>query len=170
MSDIAREFIEQTIASIEKKNTPKLIRCLQEVTEEQIWMRPNPSSNSIGNLVIHLCGNMRQYIISGLGGRPDIRDRELEFSTRDGYSKKQLLDLLLGTLSETYEVLRGLDDERLLKTYAVQGSHYSGINIIIQVTEHYSHHTGQVIFWVKQVKGQDLGFYSHVNLNLKNGQ
>jgi len=167
MNTIANEFIEQSIYRIEK-NTPKIIKCLDQLTEEQIWLRPNKASNSIGNILLHLCGNITQYVISALGDQPDIRERDKEFSTEGGYNKGELLAKLAGTLARAIAVIRNADEVRLMKVHSVQGFNYSGIGIIVHITEHYSHHAGQIIFWTKQLTGNDLGFYSHVDLNKKN--
>jgi uncharacterized damage-inducible protein DinB len=168
MNTIAQEFIEQSISVVEKKNTPKIIKCLDQLTEEQIWLRPNKASNSIGNILLHLCGNIRQYVISALGDQPDIRERDKEFSAQGGYTKEELLAKLTATLTQAINVIRNADEVRLMKIHSVQGFNYSGIGIIIHITEHYSHHTGQIIFWTKQLTGNDLGFYSHIDLNKKN--
>lgn len=167
MNNIAKEFIAQSIFNI-NENTPKIIKCLDDLSEEQIWVRPNKASNSMGNILLHLCGNIRQYIISSLGGQPDIRERDKEFAAKDGYSKKELVDKLVATVNEAIDVIRNVDEIRLLKIFSVQGFSQSGIGIIIHVTEHYSYHTGQIIFWTKQLKGKDLGFYANIDLNKKN--
>jgi uncharacterized damage-inducible protein DinB len=168
MNNVATEFVEQCISIVEAKSTPKIIKCLDQLTEDQVWMRPNKASNSVGNILLHLCGNMRQYVISGLGGQPDIRERDLEFSTKDGFRKEELLVKLNKTVQEAMDVIRSADEVMLMKMYSVQGFNYSGVGIIVHITEHYSHHTGQIIFWTKQLTAKDLGFYSHVNLNKKN--
>lgn len=168
MNTIAREFVNQCISIVEEKNTPKIIKCLDQLTEEQVWMRPNKASNSIGNILLHLCGNIRQYVISGLGDQPDVRERDLEFSTEGGLDKKRLLSKLAETISQAMSVIRSVDDVRLMKTYQVQGFTYTGVGIIVHITEHYSHHTGQIIFWTKQLTERNLGFYAHVDLNRKN--
>lgn len=167
MNTVAQEFIDQCISIIEKKSTPKIIKCLDQLTEEQIWQRPNKASNSIGNILLHLCGNIRQYVISALGDQPDIRERDKEFSTQDGYTKEQLLVKLTETLHQAIAVIKNTDEVKLMKIYPVQGFTYSGVAIVVHITEHYSHHTGQIIFWTKQLTGNDLGFYSHVDLNKK---
>jgi uncharacterized damage-inducible protein DinB len=168
MNTIAQEFIEQSISVIEKKNTAKIIKCLDKLSEEQIWMRPNNASNSIGNILLHLCGNIRQYVIAALGDQPDIRERDKEFSAQGGYNKQELLKRLTDTITQAIKVIRNADEVSLMKIYPVQGFTHSGVGIIVHITEHYSHHTGQIIFWTKQLTGKDLGFYSHVDLNKKN--
>jgi uncharacterized damage-inducible protein DinB len=167
MSTIIQEFINQNIFRIQE-NTPKIIKCMDELREEQIWQRPNETSNSIGNIILHLCGNIRQYIISSLGDQPDIRERDKEFSAKGGYNKEELQNKLTSTVEEAINTIKNIDENRLLKIHSVQGFNYSGIGVIIHVTEHYSHHTGQIIFWTKQLTAKDLGFYANIDLNKKN--
>ena len=166
-SSIAKEFREQCISRIEE-NTPRIDKCLAELTEDEVWARPNDASNSIGNMILHLCGNIRQYAISSLGGIPDVRQRDEEFAAKGGYTRQELLDKLSATVSEAIDTIRNADEESLLKVRSVQGFDLSGIGIIIHVTEHYSYHTGQIAFWTKLLKAKDLGFYANIDLNIKN--
>jgi len=167
MNKISVEFVKQSIYRL-SENTPKIIKCLDQLNEEQIWQRPNEASNSIGNILLHLCGNIRQYIISALGGKPDIRERDKEFAANGGFSKTELINKLASTLEQAINTIQNTDEAGLLKIYSVQGFNYSGIGIIIHVTEHYSHHTGQIIFWTKLLTGNDLAFYANIDLNKKN--
>jgi len=164
---VTKEFIAQSIYRIEE-STHRILKCLQEIDETETWKSPNEKSNSIGNLILHLCGNVRQYAISALGEIKDGRERDKEFSTKTGPSKSVLLNDLTRTISEAVEIFRNIDESRLMKTYSVQGYNLSGIGIIIHVTEHYSYHTGQIAFWTKQIKNKDLGFYTGIDLNVKN--
>ena len=164
---LAKEFIEQSIYRI-TENTQRIIKCLGEIEEIEIWKFPNDHSNSIGNLILHLCGNVRQYAISALGEIEDTRERDKEFLTRTGPAKSELLNELTHTISEAIYRMENIDENRLMKIYSVQGFNLSGIGIIIHVTEHYSYHTGQIAFWIKQIKNKDLGFYANIDLNVKN--
>ncbi len=161
------EFISQSLYRIDE-NTKRLTSCLDELEETEIWKRPNESSNSVGNLILHLCGNIRQYAISSLGRIEDIRERDKEFSAHGGYSKSELVRKLLATVEEAKKTIENISVSELLRKRKVQGYFYSGIGIIIHVTEHYSYHTGQIIFWTKLLKNKDLGFYAGINLNIKN--
>jgi uncharacterized damage-inducible protein DinB len=167
MNNIAQELIDESIFRIEK-NTLKIVKCLDELNEEQIWHRPNEASNSIGNIMLHLCGNIRQYTISAIGGQPDIRERDKEFSARGGYHREELQNKLTDTLKQAVIILQNINNDSLIKKHSVQGFTMSGIGIIIHVTEHYSYHTGQIIFYTKLLSGNDLGFYANTNLNKKN--
>lgn len=166
LSPVASELINHAVLRM-SENTPRIVRCLHELTEEEVWQRPNASSNSIGNLILHLCGNITQYIISSLGGKEDLRVRDEEFAAVGGYTKAQLISKLEHTVSETIRIIKNATEEELLRQRPVQAYHFSGIGNIIHVVEHYSYHTGQIAFWTKLLKNKDLGFYAGVDLNKK---
>lgn len=166
-NNFQQEFIKESVCRI-NESIKRVTKCLDEIDEMELWKRPNEHSNSIGNIVLHLCGNIRQYIISSLGQAEDIRERDKEFSANEVFKKSELLAKLQETTNEAITVMEGLDEAALVKLYFVQGFQLSGIGIIIHVTEHYSYHTGQIAFWVKLLKNNDLGFYRNINLNVKN--
>lgn len=161
------EFKEHSIYRIER-NTPRIATCLEQLTEDEIWQRPNDSSNSVGNLILHICGNMTQYITSSIGGVEDKRERDKEFSATGGITKAELLSKLETTVHDAAQVIKEASIDELLRIRSVQGFSYSGIGNIIHVTEHYSYHTGQIAFWTKLLKDKQLGFYANMNLNVKN--
>ena len=160
--DVELEFIGQSIQRIEE-NTPRIVKCLKLLTEDEVWQRPNNSSNSIGNLIVHLCGNITQYIILALDESKDTRNRDMEFSL----AKAQLLQMLQNTVSRATEILKTLEISKLINIHSVQGFELSGIGIIIHVVEHYSYHTGQISFFTKLLKDKDLGYYSDLDLNIR---
>ena len=167
LEEFKKEFIDQAIRRIDE-NTKKLQACFGELDEIEIWRRPNENSNSIANLILHLCGNIRQYAISSLGNIPDVRERDREFSADGGFSKPELFEQLLSTLEQAKNVMGSVSTTELLRQRIAQGHTTSGVGIIVHITEHYSYHTGQIIFWTKLLKNKDLGFYAGVDLNLKN--
>ena len=148
-----------------EESLPRIRACLAELTDNEIWFRPNEQSNSMGNLVLHLCGNVGQYILSGLGEAPDRRERPKEFSERGPVPRADLLARLERTMEEAGRVIDRLDAANLLRKRVVQGFDYDGLGILIHVVEHFSYHTGQIAYFVKARKGIDLGFYRGVNLN-----
>jgi uncharacterized damage-inducible protein DinB len=166
-NDFIKEFIVQSVYRI-GLSSERIEKSFLLLNEEDAWKRPNESSNSIGNLVLHLCGNITQYAISSLGGKQDNRVRDLEFSTKSGYTKEELLSKLRAVVNEATSVIQNTTEEELLRMRSVQGFDISGIAIVIHVVEHYSYHTGQIAFWTKLLKDKDLGFYAGVNLNKKN--
>lgn len=167
MKTFESEFISESISRLHE-NTPKVKKCLDELTEDQIWQRPNPSSNSVGNIILHLCGNITQYILSSLGAVEDKRERDKEFSTDGGLSKAELIARLKATVDRATFTIKNINPNELTKVRSVQGYELSAIGIIIHVVEHYSYHTGQIIFWTKLLKDKDLAFYANVDLNKKN--
>lgn len=164
---LTHEFIDQSLHYLHL-NTPRIAKCLDELSEEEVWQRPNGASNSVGNLILHLCGNIRQYIISGLGQQPDTRTRSVEFTVTEGFSKDELLQKLSETLRVADTVIRAMKEESLLQVRNVQGYTLTGLAIVLHVVEHYSYHTGQIAFWTKLVRNQDLGFYAGQNLDFTN--
>jgi uncharacterized damage-inducible protein DinB len=167
IQNVTTEFIDQAVNRLEE-NTPKIKKCLDELSEPEIWQRPNASSNSVGNIILHLCGNITQYILSSLGATEDKRERDKEFSTEGGLSKVELFARLKATVDQATFTLKNINPNELTKVRSVQGYELSAIGIIIHVVEHYSYHTGQIIFWTKILKDKDLGFYTNVDLNKKN--
>lgn len=138
---------------------PKIERCLERLSDQQIWWRPNEESNSIGNLVLHLCGNARQWIVSGVGGEVDNRHRDAEFAQREAIGRDELLSLLRETLADVTAVLERLDPAALVASRTIQGSGVDVLEAIFHVTEHFSMHTGQIIWLTKLLTASDLRFY-----------
>ena len=162
-----KEFLEQSAYRI-GLNYPRIKTCIDMLSDTELWLRPNSSSNSIGNLVLHLCGNMTQYIVSALGNNDDNRNRDSEFSANDGFTAAELLEKMKEVNDRCIKIISALDDKQLTADYEVQGYTMSGIAIVIHVTEHYSYHTGQIVFLTKSLKDTDTGFYKGKNLNAKN--
>lgn len=162
---VISEFKENALYRIDE-STRMITIALSKINEDAVWKRPNKSSNSIGNLILHLCGNITQYAIASLGKKEDTRNRDLEFNTKEGYSKVQLLDMLNKTVAEAKETIITASKSSLIKKRDVQGFNFSGIGVVMHVVEHYSYHTGQIAFWVKLLQDADLGFYEDMNLNI----
>jgi uncharacterized damage-inducible protein DinB len=140
----------------------RIASCLDRLDDEQIWARSSDANNAIGNLVLHLCGNVRQWIAFGVAGRSDSRDRDSEFSASGGTSRAHLKARLTETVFDAVEIIASLEPGQLTRTTRVQGYTLSVLEAIYHVTEHFSHHTGQIIFATKAISGDDLGFYRHL--------
>lgn len=158
-SAVSKAFIARASQFLLGDYLPKIERCLEKLTDEQIWWRANEESNSIGNLILHLCGNARQWIICGVGSQPDNRNRDAEFERRDPIPRTELLILLRTTLSEIEVTLQTLDPEILLDDRKIQGHDVDILEAIFHVTEHFSMHTGQIIMLTKMLTSSDLRFY-----------
>jgi len=143
--------------------TARIQDCLDRLSQEQIWARSGENSNSVGNLVLHLCGNVRQWIISGVGGAPDIRRRAEEFAARGGPTGSELAARLRATLQEALAVIDGLTAERLAERVVIQNYDVTKLEAVLHVLEHFAQHTGQIIFVTKAATGADLGYYRHLS-------
>jgi len=157
------EFIEQSLFRL-NENAPRIIRCLDLLTEEQVWSRSSSHSNSVGNLILHLCGNVKQYIQHGVDNQPDTRQRDLEFSTNNGVRKAELQTMFCQTIENAERVIKHLHSDTMTDEKMVQVFMLSKIGIIIHVIEHLSYHTGQIASITKSICDQDLGFYGDVDL------
>jgi uncharacterized damage-inducible protein DinB len=134
--------------------------CLGQLTDEQVWARGGENENAVGNLVLHLCGNVRQWIVAGVGRTPDLRDRAAEFDARSGLSVQELSRRLRATVEEACAVINGLDPVRLTEQLTIQNYPVLALDAIYHVVEHFSMHTGQIIFITKMLTGADPGFYT----------
>jgi hypothetical protein len=142
---------------------PRLKACVEPMTVEQIWWRPNEASNSIGNLILHLNGNVTQWLVASFNRDEDKRDRPTEFSTAGGLTAAELLNRLGATLAEATKVLDRLTVEELRASYVIQGHHVHGLDAVYQVVEHFGLHYGQIAFITKSLNTKDLGFYRELN-------
>ena len=159
MNEFGAAFIAQSRYYLAKDYLPKIERSLALLNEEQIWWRSNPQSNSVGNLLLHLSGNVRQWIVVGLGGATDTRDRDAEFAQRNAIPRDELIGRLKQTLHEADETLAALDPARLLEKVRIQGLEVSVLEAILHVVEHFSMHAGQIVYITKLLTAHDLHFY-----------
>jgi uncharacterized damage-inducible protein DinB len=162
-----KEFIDNCIYLLEE-NLDKIRKCLKLIDEDLLWKSPNENTLSIGNQLLHLHGNIQQYGVSSLGNQTDNRERNLEFETKGGYDKEYLLQKLEDAIAKTIKICQSLTFEELESVRMVQGYRLSGIGVLLHVVEHLSYHTGQIIFYVKILTNQQMGFYNDINLNIKN--
>ena len=159
MEPFSRDFLEESRRYLSKEYFPKIRRSLEGLSHEDIWWRPNQESNSIGNLILHLAGNARQWVVAGIGGAADVRNRQEEFDCEGGPDAGLLLTRLGEALQEVDAVLADLPPDRLGGQLEIQGLPTTVLGAIYHVVEHFSMHTGQIIFLAKLRSGKDLGFY-----------
>ena len=155
---LARPFLAEASQLLQEVHLPRLEACLRALSSQQIWWRANPVSNSVGNLVLHLEGNVRQWIVSGLGGTPDRRRRDLEFSELGPVPRRTLLARVRHVVTDADRVLRKLNGVALTRVYSLQGFRVTGLRAVFHVVDHFSHHTGQIILLTKTLLGKDLKF------------
>ncbi len=160
---MAADFLEFSCKKLLDQFWARLQRAVEPLTDEQIWWRPNPASNSIGNLILHLNGNVGQWLVASFSGLRDERNRPVEFNERRLISKRELLERLGATMKEAEAVLARITPDHLARIYTIQGYTVTGLAAVYQTVEHFGLHYGQIVYIAKTLTGADLGFYSELN-------
>lgn len=156
-SEYRRRMIEESLFRVEK--------CLTMLSEKEVWTSFNESTNSTGVLILHLEGNIRQYVLSGIGKIKDERQREKEFAPEREEDKKTLYNRLKQTVFASNEIVQSLELSELPKPLKVQGFGENVLSVIIHVIEHFSYHVGQITFMTKMIKNEQTGYYDGMDLN-----
>lgn len=151
-----------------RENQDKINKAVGRLSTEELWWRPNPASNSIGNLLLHLCGNLTQYVLSSLGGLEDKRERSSEFEAKGPIPTAEVLQKFNAVMEAVYLTISSCGEAELLRTRPVQIYKETGIGILVHVTEHLSYHTGQIIYLIKWKEGRGMDFYSDAALDSRN--
>ena len=162
MSEAGASFVCQSREYLRDEYLKKIETAIRPLTTEQLWWRANDASNSIGNLMLHLAGNVRQWIVGGVGQGDLTRDRAREFATREMMPASALLAVLTDAVEASCAVLEkveGLDPAVLLEPREIQRFQTTVLGAIYHAVEHFSMHTGQIILLAKMQTGRDAGFY-----------
>ena len=157
--DIAQAFVDRSRHYLVREYPVKIQRCLDVLPADALWRRDDTSENAVGNLLLHLAGNVRQWIVSGVGGAPDARARSAEFAAREGDDAATLMGRLRGTIDEADAVLASLDAMRLREQRRIQGRDVTVLDAVYHVVEHFSMHTGQIILLTKRHAPGRVRFY-----------
>ena len=136
----------------------KIKHCIDQLTNEQVWWRSDPSLNSIGNLILHLCGNVRQWIVAGLGDAADCRDRPAEFSERGPIPKDELIRKLDAVVNEAKTVLARQTAQQLLEARRIQEFDVTGLAAIFDSVPHFRGHTQEIIHMTRFQLGDGYRF------------
>lgn len=158
---VASEFLNYSTEKLELY-LDRIETCVDKLTPEQVWARQSENENAVGNLILHLDGNIRQWILGGVGGQRDIRDRNAEFDARGGASPAELKARLRGTIEEAVAIVRGVTPERLTERIRPQGYDASVLEGIYQVVQHLAGHAFQIMLLTKLYTSQDLGFFANL--------
>lgn len=157
--DMATQFLEKSRFLLNQEYRTKIRAAVEALPAEGVWWRPNEQSNSIGNLLAHLAGNIRQWVIHGVNGGPDVRDRNSEFAARGGATASELLADLERALDDVDAVLAKLTAADLMTPIMVQGRNVTVLAAVYTVVEHFSTHTGQIILMTKLLAPGTIRFY-----------
>lgn len=162
-ADVSSLFLEFSRRKLLEHYWPRLRACVKPLTEEQVWWRPNAASNSIGNLILHLNGNVTQWLVASFNRQQDLRNRPAEFAAESELAAAALLERLGATMNEAAQVLARLTEADLVAPYEIQGYHVTGLEAVYQVVEHFGLHYGQIAYIAKSLSGRDLGFYRELD-------
>ena len=165
MQEVQEAIIKETLRRIVDECIPRIIHCLENLTEEDVWYHHNDNSNSMGVLILHLCGNVRQWILAGVCGQVDGRQRDLEFNPENKPSKVELIQKLNDLASDLLARLPKIKGNILLEVRKVQCYEETVLSMLIHATEHFSYHTGQIVYFTKYLKDIDTAFYAGQNLS-----
>lgn len=165
--DLATRFLERSRYYLHVEYPAKITAAVRTVPHAELWWRPNPGANSVGNLVLHLAGNIRQWVVSGIGGAPDVRRRHEEFAATGGLehesAHESTHDALLGHLHDAVQaadaVLATLHPSTLGHPRRIQGRETTIFSALYHVVEHFAGHTGQIILLAKQFTPHAVRFY-----------
>ena len=161
-ADAGRVFLDYSARKLEQLNG-RIVTCLAKLSYQQVWSRGGENENAPANLVLHLCGNVQQWIGTGLAGRPDVRKRGEEFAAREGVQPDALSALLYESVRDAVAVLLAFPASRLMEYVTIQAYRVTALEAINHVVEHFAQHAGQLIYATKLATGEDLGFYTHLN-------
>jgi uncharacterized damage-inducible protein DinB len=154
MTSFPRQFLDESRAFLTGDYLPKIERCVQQLTSDQIWSRSNESSNSIGNLMLHLAGSSRYWAIEVIGGASIGRVRQREFDQREPIPTEQLLAGLRSAVAEVDQKLASLPEESLLEIRTARDEKATVLWCVYHIVEHFSMHTGQILSMAKSLVGE----------------
>lgn len=154
-------FLERSRYYLAYEYPTKIRLAVENLDETAIWKRPNDESNSIGNLLLHLTGNVREWIVCGIGGSTSDRNRASEFAAKEGFTKAQLLSGLTASVLGADKVLEGLTESDLDNDVTIQGRETTVLAAVYHVVEHFSMHTGQIIMLAKIHNPGSVHFYEN---------
>lgn len=155
--ELTRAFTTAAAGELESALT-RIRHCVDQLSDDQVWQRPHPLLNSIGNLLLHLAGNLRQWIVNGLQGTPDARNRPAEFAEQGPISRSDLLDRLTRTVGEAQTVLKSLSVGQLTAPRRIQGFELTGIGAIFDSVPHFRGHTQEIIHITRAILGDGYRF------------
>ncbi len=136
----------------------KIRHCVGQLSEDQVWWRPTESMNSIANLILHVCGNARQWMVAGLGGSPDRRNRPEEFAQRDRIPSEDLMNMLDEVAIEVKQALRSASVDELVRQRTIQGFQVSGAGAVIESIAHFRGHTQEITHMTRMQLGDAYQF------------
>lgn len=163
----SRLIINEFRKRIYDESFPRIYKCLGMLTHEELWYCLNKQTPPIGSLVLHLCGNARQWIVAGIGGKDDIRDRASEFIPHPSIRRTDLIFVLENLKMQMNTALKNITSDNLQQPITIQGFEETYFSVLIHVLEHFSYHTGQITTLTKIITQKPTQYYDESKLNDK---
>jgi uncharacterized damage-inducible protein DinB len=157
--ELADAFLAEARRYLTVEYPTKIRSCVAQLSDDDLWWRPNDVSNSVGNLLLHLAGNIRQWIVSGVGGAADVRRRQSEFDERGPLPRADVLRRFDAAIADAERVMAGMEGWQLTAPRRIQGRDTTVLLALFHVVEHCAMHAGQIAYLTKLRGGRDLGFY-----------
>lgn len=158
MPDNLREAMNEALCDELAAALGRVAHCVGQLSDEQVWSRSRPDLNSIGNLILHLNGNVRQLILSGVGDQPDDRDRPGEFATRTSIPSDELLGQLVTTVRRAQETIRSASSKALCEAIRVKKYEWTGLQAIVRSIAHFRGHAQEIIHMTRELLGNKYEF------------
>jgi Protein of unknown function (DUF1572) len=158
MSDELRNGLNHALCDELAAALGRIAHCVGQLTDEQVWSRPRPDMNSIGNLLLHLAGNVRQLIVTGVGGAPNTRERQAEFDARGPIPSEELLGKLFAVVKEAHQVIQSASAETLCTMIPVKRYDWNGIEAIVRSVAHFRGHAQEIIHMTRMILGEKYEF------------
>ena len=163
----SRLIINEFRKRVFDESYPRIYKCLGMLSHEELWYTINKETPSIGSLVLHLCGNARQWVVAGIGGKEDIRDRASEFKNHPSIRRTDLIFVLENLKIQMNTALKNIYSENLHQPVTIQGLDETYFSVLIHVLEHFSYHTGQITTTTKIITQKPTNYYDDAKLNDK---
>lgn len=155
---VASVFLEESCYLLDQ-SLVKIHHCLRQMSDEQIWWRPQESLNSVGNLILHMGGNLRQWSVVGIGGLPDDRDRPSEFLASRRLPRQELVAGLDGAVAQAQQLFRPLSADQLLQQRRIQEFDVTVLRAICHTVSHFVGHSHQIIYLTRLALGDRYEFH-----------
>lgn len=135
----------------------RIRHCVGQLDDAQVWHRSG-DLNTVGNLILHLTGNVKQVIVSSVGGEPDDRDRPAEFAAREPIAKEELLRRLTEVVDRAMVVIRTATPEELARVRKLPSGEWTGMQAIVRSVAHFRGHTQEIIHMTRELLGSRYQF------------
>lgn len=164
MERLQQAFLTEANLRLKEESLTRIVQCIDILDDKQLWYAPNLVTNSVGNLVLHLTGNIRQYLCHGIGGKVDVRERDKEFIPNQTLNATDLKQQISSAIFDGLTCVNAIQSDDWLSEIRVQVFNMNKFSALIHVIEHTSYHVGQITHLTKMQTGNETGYYDGLSL------